>query len=85
MTALKDLGPSIIRTVVPWLVGLLVAFLADHKLPIDEGTATAIVTTIVSTVYYAAVRLAETRLSPLWGWLLGSAKAPTYEARHAGQ
>ena len=39
-------------------------------------------TVVVSGVYYGLVRLAEVRLSPLWGWLLGLPTAPTYAGRH---
>ncbi len=77
---MRQIGPSIIRTIVPWIVGILLTALAQRGLTIPEGVATEVVTVIVTGLYYGLVRLAEVRLSPLWGWLLGLPKAPTYES-----
>lgn len=86
---MTEIGPSVIRTVVPWIVGILLTLAAQRGLDLPESVATEVVTAVVSAVYYALVRLAEVRLSPLWGWLLGLPKAPlygspdAYQARHA--
>jgi hypothetical protein len=73
---------SIVRTAVPYLVGLIVTLAAKAQLELDEGTIEsigALLTVVVGTVYYAIVRELETRFSPSWGWLLGLAKRPAYE------
>ena len=77
---MREIGPSIIRTLVPWIVGLLLTGLAGRGLDLPESVATEVVTVIVSAVYYGVVRVAEVRLSPLWGWALGLPKAPKYDA-----
>lgn len=79
---MNQIGPSIIRTVVPLLVQLVVSQLA--KGGIDSGPYQEILSQVVGAVvaaaYYGAVRLLETYVKPRLGWLLGSAKAPTYDA-----
>lgn len=79
---MREIGPSIIRTIVPWIVGTLLTIAAGRGLSLPESVATEVVTVVVSGVYYGLVRLAEVRLSPLWGWLLGLPTAPTYAGRH---
>ena len=75
---MRQIGPSTIRTIVPMIVGLLLAALAPRGLAVPESVATEVVTVVVTGVYYGLARVAEVRLSPLWGWLLGLPKAPTY-------
>ena len=75
---MRQIGPSIIRTIVPMIVGLLLAALARRGLAVPESVATEVVTVVVTGVYYGLARVAEVRLSPLWGWLLWLPKAPTY-------
>lgn len=83
-----DIGSSIVRTVVPLVVGVVVAWLARHNV---DGSAyadflSAVVAAVVTTVYYAVVRVLETYVKPRFGWLLGLAKPPTYgvtAGRHA--
>lgn len=78
---LVNLGPSVIRTVVPLIVGLVVAQLASRgfHFPAD-GLVTDIVTAVVSSAYYTVARVLETRLGPAWGRLLGHVGGPTYGA-----
>lgn len=75
---LRDYLVSVLRTVVPYAVGLGLVWLADKTgitVP-DEPTKT-LATGLVAAGYYAAVRAAEARWS--WvGWLLGYAVSPTY-------
>jgi hypothetical protein len=78
---LRDLAPSVVRTVTPWVVGVIVTLLARwgiHWTPSPE--ALTIVTGLVAAAYYALVRILETRGRQAWGWLLGVPKAPTYDA-----
>lgn len=78
---MRQIGPSIIRTVAPWLAAILITWAAQHLgLTIPRGIGEEVVTAIVGSVYYGLARLAETRLGPIWGWMLGMPKAPTYDA-----
>jgi hypothetical protein len=72
---------QIIRTVVPYLVGLAVAWLATIGLGLPEDVvagATAQLTVLVGSLYYLAVAWLERRFS-WFGWLLGVARAPIYD------
>lgn len=72
------IGTSLVRTIVPVVVGLILTSLAKIGFDIPEGLVTEVVATVLITVYYGAVRLLETYVAPAWGWLLGKAKAPKY-------
>lgn len=74
------IGTSIVRTLVPVVVGLVLTGLAEVNLDISEGLVTEVVATVIITFYYAIVRLLETNVSPAWGWLLGKANAPKYDS-----
>ncbi|WP_329520489.1 hypothetical protein [Spirillospora sp. NBC_01491] len=52
---------SIVRTVVPLIVGVLVGQAARIGLDLDATAVTAVVTPAVTAVYYAAARWIETR------------------------
>lgn len=80
---------SFIRTLVPTLVGAVVAFLVARGL-IDAATApetaaqiTSVVTPIAIGLYYAVARWLESKVDGRFGWLLGLAKAPGYSAAQA--
>jgi len=75
--------PSLVRTIVPMIVGWVIAQLAVHGLSLPPGTVEQVVTWLITAAYYGAVRLLETRFKPVWGWLLGLPKAPTYQAQAA--
>lgn len=51
--------PSIIRTVVPLVVGLLLGWAAKVGLDLPEGAVTEIVTALITAAYYALARLVE--------------------------
>lgn len=73
---------AVIRTVVPAAVGTLLAWLAVKGLDLgslQEGLSTALVAACTA-LYYAGVALLERKVHPAFGWLLGVAKAPTYDA-----
>lgn len=80
--AAASLLPSIVRTVVPWAVGLLILWLTRIGVTVEEGTLTTLVTAVVSAAYgvgyYLLVRVLETFASSRFGWLLGWAKLPIY-------
>jgi hypothetical protein len=70
-------GRSIIRTVVPIIVGSVIAWLAARGVKVDEATILPAVDAVVAAAYYALIRLVEDKW-PKAGWLLGSPGAPTY-------
>lgn len=81
LNKLRDLAPSVVRTVTPYLVGALVTLLARWGVDWHPSAeVTSLVAVGVSAVYYALVRILETRGRQAWGWLLGLPKAPTYAA-----
>lgn len=73
-----DTLASLWRTVVPLIVGALVAWLAHAGIGVDSAAATAWLTGAFSAGYYALFRLLEAHVSPAWGWLLGLARPPAY-------
>jgi len=77
--AVSALFASIVRTVVPIVVGAVIAFAVAHGITLDdqfESLLTAALTLGFSGVYYIAVRILETYVAPRFGWLLGLAKTP---------
>lgn len=79
----RDLGASIVRTVVAGGVGTVLAYISKRTgIIVDDTTSAGLVqgfTFIVASGYYIVVRLLEVRL-PAFGWLLGLAKLPAYPA-----
>lgn len=82
---MKELIISLIRTFVPVLVGQIMTWLAAIGILDTTGEISAQLiasfTLLFTTLYYALVRVLETKLSPKWGWLLGAAKAPEYKEK----
>lgn len=81
---MKTLYDSLIRTYVPWLAGVVIAWMVSLGVPLDPDVAPALTALLVlaaSAVYYIAARLLETYVSPRFGWLLGLAKQPDYFRR----
>jgi hypothetical protein len=73
------LWASIVRTIVPIVVGSVIAWLVRLGITLDkefETLLTALLTGGLTAIYYVAVRLLETYVTPKFGWLLGFAKAP---------
>ena len=61
---MNDLVTSIIRTVVPTVVGAVLAWLLARGVTVDPATETQLTAALVAlltAVYYAAARLAESR------------------------
>lgn len=79
---------SLIRTLVPIVVGSVLGLLARVGLNIDLEGQQALATLIDSAFiggYYLVVRLIETKV-PQVGWLLGLAKTPdSYTADTKGR
>ena len=70
--------PSIVRTIVPVVVGLVITALVRLGVSIPNGLLTDVVSALITALYYTGVRFLETHAGPQWGWLLGLAKAPAY-------
>lgn len=68
---------SVIRTLVPLVVGTVVSFLAENGLDLDQEQITAWLIPLVVGVYYAVARFIELKV-PAAGWLLGVPKQPGY-------
>lgn len=70
---------SVVRTYVPLIVGGVLGWFASRGIPVDpefEEAFTGILMLVGSGIYYLAVRLFETYVSPKLGWLLGTTKSP---------
>ena len=74
---------SIIRTVVPIIVGQLMTWLATKGVLDASGEVSALLITlftiVFTTAYYALARWLETYISTKFGWLLGVPKPPQYK------
>lgn len=79
---MKAIFDSLVRTYVPIVVGAAVSFFVSQGVVLDpefEAALTAGVFALSAAVWYTAVRLLETYVTPKFGWLLGLNKAPSYE------
>ena len=78
-TAASALWASIVRTIVPIIVGSVIGLAVANGINLDEQfepLLTATLTAGFTGLYYIAVRLLETYVAPKLGWLLGLAKTP---------
>ncbi|MFI8792576.1 hypothetical protein [Streptomyces sp. NPDC055105] len=69
---------SLVRTVVPIVAGFLITQLLRLGVTIDEATLTTLVEAVVTGLYYAVFRFAETHVGSGFGWFLGVARPPQY-------
>lgn len=80
-TTVRDQLASLVRTAVPYGVGLVLTFLARKwGIVLDEHSTAGLsagLATLAGTVYYVLVRALETRWRRL-GWLLGLPWSPNY-------
>lgn len=78
-TASSTLPPSLIRTLIPVLAGLVGTWLVNtFAVELDTATAGALVTAGISYTYYALARFLEVYGSDRWGYILGFRKLPAY-------
>lgn len=78
---MNDLVTSVIRTIVPSIVGAVGAFFASKGINVTEeqlATLVPALTTVFTGVYYLTARYLESKYSKA-GLLLGSQKKPNYE------
>lgn len=80
---MTDYGRSLIRTIVPLIVGSLVAWLATRDINVDQALILPAADAIITAVYYGVVRFLETKV-PAAGWLLGVPGAPSYAIAPSG-
>ena len=77
------LGTSIVRTLTPLVVGLLVTLVSRHLgVELPEEELTEVVTVFVAGAYYTVVRVLEEHVSPVFGRVLlglGLRGAPRYD------
>lgn len=81
---MKAVWDSVVRTVVPLIVGFALSLWASAGVTPDPEFATALtggLTVVFGGLYHVAVRLLETYVAPKFGWLLGLAKQPDYFKR----
>lgn len=81
---MRALFDSIVRTLVPIIVGAVIGFAVSNGITLDpefELTLTVAITGAFQGVYYIAVRLFELYVSPKFGWLLGLARKPEYQGK----
>lgn len=79
---MKALFDSLVRTYVPWLVGVLIGWLISLGVPLDpevEVQVTLAFMGAASFLYYFLARVFELYVAPKFGWLLGLAKQPIYD------
>ncbi len=76
---LSNLVTSVIRTVVPTIIGAVLAALAKQGLSIDQAEVSAWLVPVLISAYYTVVRALEIKY-PSIGWLLGVPKSPGYAA-----
>lgn len=81
-----SLFPSLMRTVVPLVAGTVITWLASIGVDLGSEGTTAVVTAVVTGVYYTLFRLIE-RAAPTGGaaekaagFLLGFVRPPVYPA-----
>lgn len=80
---LSDYIISLIRTVVPVAIGSVASWLlVKHAIHIDpsvQTSVTALLTAVVTSLYYAGVRFLESKFPKgPWGYFLGHTARPVY-------
>lgn len=78
---MKALFDSIVRTLVPIIVGAVIGWAVTQGIALDdqfEIALTLVITGAFQGVYYIGVRLLEQYVTPRFGWLLGVARQPAY-------
>lgn len=74
---------SIIRTIVPLVMGFIISYLARKGITLDEelnANLAMLIQLVVTALYYIVVRYLESKKSE-FGWLLGSPTAPKYSKK----
>lgn len=83
-TNVPSVFPSVMRTVVPLVVGWVITALTSLGVDFGSERTTAVVTVIISAAYYTLFRLLENaaptggKLEKFFGLLLGFVRPPIY-------
>lgn len=75
---------SLLRTIVPVIVGILLGWAAKVGLDLPSGAVTEIVTVVLTATYYLIVRVLEQEWPIAGRWLLAlgwPTGQPTYDKR----
>jgi hypothetical protein len=78
---LSDSIIALIRTVVPAVVGSMIAIGIDAGIGFEEGAADSLSAALIPlclSLYYALATYLERNVDSRFGWFLGNPKAPTY-------
>ena len=79
---MSNFSKSVVRTIVPLVVGTVVATAAKAGWHITSATTTVVLAPVISAAYYFLVRLIEEKL-PKAGILLGVPTKPQYDVKAA--
>lgn len=78
-TPASTLAPSLIRTLVPFLAGLVGTWLVDRfGVNVDSTTVGVLISAVIGYGYYVVARFLEVYGSTKWGYILGIRKVPVY-------
>lgn len=69
---------SLVRTVIPALVGFAATALAHVYIEVDQQALSTGLMAGFITVYYGFFRFLEAKIDPRFGWFLGLARPPAY-------
>ena len=73
---------SLIRTIVPVIVGQVMMWAAAQGIVDSTGQISALLitglTVLFTAIYYWVIRFLETQVSSKFGWFLGVPKSPKY-------
>lgn len=75
---------SLLRTIVPVVVGILLGWAAKVGLDLPSGAVTEIVTVVLTAAYYTLARVLEQEWPAVGRWLLSlglPVGQPTYDKR----
>lgn len=72
---LASLYASVVRTVIPLVVGLAATYGAKAGLSVDSAALASLLGGLVGSGYYLLVRVVETKF-PKFTWLLGTSTQP---------
>lgn len=80
---MNNFAVSLIRTIVPIVVGSLVGYLVSLGIELPDGASESLIMSIQAltiALYYMGARWLEHRW-PAFGYLLGTKAEPTYEKK----
>lgn len=80
VVASLDIVRGVIRTAVPYVIGILVTWLGSKGVDLPKDTQAqlaTVITVVIGSVWYTVSRKLE-KINPAFGWLLGAPGAPVY-------